>query len=93
MKCYVHKILNHRYSFEKLQSLPFLFSGYVVDDNGRPISNAHISINHGMHSVTSGKNGAYWRLISPGKYFFFSEIFLIGQLKLHLYFCDSYLVL
>ncbi|KAJ1524156.1 hypothetical protein ONE63_010683 [Megalurothrips usitatus] len=44
------------------------FSGYVTDDNNRPISDARLLLDGMVHIVHSGSNGAYWRLANLGEH-------------------------
>ncbi|KAF6715919.1 Carboxypeptidase Z [Oryzias melastigma] len=40
--------------------------GIVKDENGNGIKGAQISVRGIRHGVTSGENGEYWRLLTPG---------------------------
>uniref|UniRef100_A0A3P9J259 Carboxypeptidase Z n=1 Tax=Oryzias latipes TaxID=8090 RepID=A0A3P9J259_ORYLA len=42
--------------------------GLVKDENGEGIKGARISVRGIRHDVTSGENGEYWRLLTPGIY-------------------------
>lgn len=42
--------------------------GLVKDANGRPVAKAAIKVTGNEKSVTTTKNGEYWRLLLPGNY-------------------------
>ncbi|KAK3916566.1 Carboxypeptidase D [Frankliniella fusca] len=44
------------------------FSGYIADDNSRPVEKARLKLDGKPFSVVSGKNGAYWRLTNEGEH-------------------------
>lgn len=42
--------------------------GFILDKNGKAITNATIHVNGIDHDVVSANFGDYWRLLSSGKY-------------------------
>ncbi|XP_052124767.1 carboxypeptidase D [Frankliniella occidentalis] len=44
------------------------FSGYITDENNRPVENARLMLDGKSFTVASGKNGAYLRLTTQGEH-------------------------
>lgn len=43
-------------------------SGYVIDDENRPISETYVHVEHSTHVVKGSASGAYWRLLAVGSH-------------------------
>ncbi|PSN43472.1 hypothetical protein C0J52_03215 [Blattella germanica] len=43
-------------------------SGYVIDDENRPVPGAEVDVEGSSHKVMGSKTGAYWRLLPPGSH-------------------------
>merc|ERR1719158_903056 len=44
------------------------FKGFVMDSDGKPVANATVTVDGNGHSVRTGVDGDYWRLLAPGHY-------------------------
>lgn len=44
------------------------FKGFVTDSDGKPVANATVTVEGIGHSVMTGREGDYWRLLAPGHY-------------------------
>ena len=63
--------------------------GFVRDQNGKPIDGAKIKIDDRTKIVNSNKDGAFWRLLLPGKRFSNESNSSLPQVWYHLQILES----
>ena len=59
---------NRKSLLEFMEEVHKGIKGFVLDTNGKPVSNATIRVESIAHDVHSASDGDYWRLLIPGIY-------------------------
>ncbi|EDV20128.1 expressed hypothetical protein [Trichoplax adhaerens] len=59
---------NQKSLIQYIKAVHMGVKGFVLDSQGKPISNATITVRGNSHTVISAKDGDYWRLLVQGKH-------------------------